>query len=82
MQNAQVLADTQRLAAQLRLVVEIRGVIARAVGIIMSRSGGTEEDALARLRSLSQNEHQEPVVVARQIIDEAVRRARARRHRG
>jgi AmiR/NasT family two-component response regulator len=44
----------------------------------MSRSGATEEEALARLRSLSQNEHQKLVVTAGQIIDEAVRRARAR----
>ena len=44
----------------------------------MSRTGGTEDEALARLRTLSQNEHQKLVVVARQIIDEAVRRAKAR----
>ena len=80
MQNAQVLAHTQRLAAQLRSAVEIRGVIDRAVGIIMSRSGGTEDHALARLHSLSQNEHQELVEVAGQIIDKAVRPARARHH--
>ena len=80
MQNAQVLAHTQRLAAQLRSAIEILGVIDRAVGIIMSRSGGTEDQALARLRSLSQNEHQNLGVIAGQIIEEAVRRARARRH--
>ena len=34
--------------------------------------------ALARLRVLSQNEHHKLVVVARQIIDDAVRRAQAR----
>jgi GAF domain-containing protein len=77
-QNAQVLAQTQRLAARLQSALEVRGVVDRAVGIIMSRSGATEEEALARLRSLSQNEHQKLVVTAGQIIDEAVRRARAR----
>ena len=46
---------------------------------MMSRSGGTEDQALARLRALSQNEHHKLVVVARQIIDDAVRRAQARR---
>jgi GAF domain-containing protein len=77
-QNAQVLAQTQRLASQLKSALETRGVIDRAVGIMMSRSGGTEEDALERLRALSQHEHQKLVQVARHIIDEAVRRAEAR----
>ena len=79
-QNAQVLAQTQRLAVQLRSALEIRGVVDRAVGILMSRSGATEDEALARLRTLSQNEHQKLVMVAGQIIDEAVRRARARHY--
>jgi GAF domain-containing protein len=79
-QNAQVLAQTQRLVGQLQSALERRGVIDRAVGIMMSRSGGTEAEALDRLRSLSQNEHQKLYVVARQIVDEAVRRAQARRH--
>jgi len=81
-QNAQVLAQTQRLAAQLQSALEARGVIDRAIGIMMSRSGGTEDQALARLRALSQNEHHKLVVVARQIIDDAVRRAQARRDSG
>ena len=76
--NAQVLAQTQRLAARLQSALETRGVIDRAVGILMSRTGGTEDEALARLRTLSQNEHQKLVLIARQIIDEAVRRAQAR----
>ena len=78
MQNAQVLAQTQRLAAQLQSALDTRAVIDRAVGILMSRTGGTEGELLARLRTLSQNEHRKLVVVARQIIDEAVRRAQAR----
>jgi GAF domain-containing protein len=77
-QNAQVLAQTQRLAAQLQSALETRGVIDRAVGIMMSRTGGTEDEAMARLRILSQNERRKLVVVARHIIDEAVRRAQAR----
>ena len=77
-QNAQVLAQTQRLAAQLRSALDTRAVIDRAVGILMSRTGGTEDEALARLRTLSQNEHQKLAVIAAQIIDEAVRRAEAR----
>ena len=77
-QNAQVLAQTQRLAAQLQAALETRGVIERAIGILMSRSGGTAHDALERLRALSQHEHHKLPVVAQQIIDEAVRRAQAR----
>ena len=77
-QNAQVLAQTQRLAARLQTALETRGVIDRALGIIMSRSGGTAAEALDRLRSMSQKEHHKLVVVAGQIIDEAVRRAQVR----
>ena len=76
-QNAQVLAKARRLATQLQAALETRGVIDRAVGIMMSRTGSTEQEALDRLRSLSQHEHHKLAVVARQIIDEAVRRARA-----
>jgi GAF domain-containing protein len=79
--NAHVLAQTRRLANQLQTALEIRGVIDRAVGILMSRSGSTENDALDRLRSLSQHEHRKLAEVARQIVDEAVARARARNRR-
>ena len=72
-QNAQVLAQAQRLAARLQAALETRGVIDRAIGIMMSRSGGTEHEAFERLRALSQHEHHKLVVVAQQIIDEAVR---------
>jgi AmiR/NasT family two-component response regulator len=49
---------------------------------LMSRSGITEQEALERLRSLSQHEHRKLAEVARQIVDEAVARARARNRRG
>jgi GAF domain-containing protein len=77
-QNAHVLAQTRRLANQLQSALEVRGVIDRAVGIVMSRSGSTEHEALERLRSMSQHEHRKLAEVARQIVDEAVARARAR----
>ncbi|HWI00593.1 MAG TPA: GAF and ANTAR domain-containing protein [Propionibacteriaceae bacterium] len=79
-QNAQVLAQTQRVADQLKSALETRAVVDRAVGIMMSRSGGTEHEALERLRAVSQHEHQKLALVARQIVDEAVRRAEARHH--
>ena len=78
-QNAQVLAQTKRLASQLQAALSSRGVIERALGIMMSRSGGTEAEALDRLRTLSQNQHEKLPVVAQGIVQEAVRRARARR---
>lgn len=77
-QNAHVLEQTRRLAARLQAALETRSVIDRAVGILMSRSGGTETEALNRLRALSQQEHHKLSVVARGIVDEAVRRAEAR----
>ncbi len=77
-QNAQVLAQTQRLASRLQAALETRGVIERAVGIMLSRGGGTPAEALERLRTLSQNEHHQLAVVAQQVVDEAVRRAHAR----
>jgi ANTAR domain len=49
---------------------------------MMSRNGGTEDQARARLRVLSENEHHKLAVVARRIIDAAVRRAEARRDSG
>lgn len=78
-QNAQVLAQTKRLASQLQAALSSRGVIERALGIMMSRSGGTEAEALDRLRALSQHQHEKLPVVAQSIVQEAVRRARARR---
>jgi GAF domain-containing protein len=77
-QNAQVLAQARRLAGKLQHALDNRGVIDRAVGILMSRSGDTEDQALARLRTLSQHGHQRLVEVARGIVDEARRRAVAR----
>jgi transcriptional regulator with GAF, ATPase, and Fis domain len=80
-QNAQILAEAHRLSAQLHRALETRAVVDRAVGIVMSRSGGTEEQALARLRTLSQHEHQKLTQIAQKIVDEAVRRAESRRVR-
>ena len=77
-QNAHALARTRRLAAQLQTALEARGVVDRAVGIMMSRSGGTVAEAMDRLRELSQGEHRKLAVVAQHIVDEAVRRANAR----
>lgn len=78
-QNAQVLAQTQRLAQQLRVALEEQQVVERAVGIMLSRSGGTAEEALDRLRRMSQSEHRKLPLVAQSLVEEAVRRASRRR---
>jgi GAF domain-containing protein len=77
-QNAQILAQTKRLASQLQSALGGRGVVDRALGIMMSRTGVGEDEALDRLRSRSQTEHVKLAVMAAKIVDEAVRRARAR----
>ena len=76
-QNARVLADTRRLAERLQSALDERMIVERAVGIVMSRSGVDEAAALARLTKLSQHEHVKLVQIARTLVDEAVRRARA-----
>jgi GAF domain-containing protein len=75
-QNAQVLAQARRLTEQLRTALESREAVDRAVGILMSRSGVSGQEALDRLRRLSQHEHRKLHQVAQQIVEEAVRRAR------
>jgi GAF domain-containing protein len=76
--NAQVLAQAQALAMQLQTALSNRPVIDRAIGILLARTGGTADEAFARLRAISQTEHTKVTEVAGRIVDEAVRRARAR----
>ncbi|SDD63303.1 GAF and ANTAR domain-containing protein [Auraticoccus monumenti] len=78
-QNAQVLARATRLAEQLQRTLDERSGVERAVGIMMARSGHAREDALDRLRKLSQAGHVKMSVMAERVVDEAVRAARARR---
>ena len=77
-QNAQILAQAQRLTAHLRAALTNRAVIDQAIGIIISRTGTNADGAFARLRTLSQAEHLKLSVVATRIVQEAARRARAR----
>ena len=78
-QNAQILAQTQRLATNLRAALTNRAVIDQAIGIMMSRSGMTGDEAFVRLRELSQRKHAKLAVVAGEIVHTAVQRARSRR---
>ena len=77
--NAQVLAQSQQLAAQLSEAMTNRATIDQAIGIVMSRTGVTADEALARLKTISQRQGAKLAQVARSMLDEAVRRARSRR---
>lgn len=77
-QNGQALTKARRLAAQLQSALTSRAVIDQALGILMSRSGCTAGEAFEKLRVISQGENRKTSVVAQSIVDQAVRRARAR----
>lgn len=76
--NAQRLDQARRATSQLETALGSRATIDRAVGIVMSRSGCTPEEGFDSLRTISQNENRKLSAVARQVVDDAVRRARAR----
>ncbi len=76
--NAQLLANTQQRSTELQKALRSRAVIDQAIGIIRSRSGGTAQEAFERLTRISQSEHVKLAAVAENLVDEAVRRARAR----
>ena len=77
-QNAQVLAQTKRLAAQLQTALTGRSTIDQALGIVMSRVGCDADEAFHRLRTISQRQNRKLSSVAQHMVDEAVRVARAR----
>jgi GAF domain-containing protein len=79
--NAQVLEQARRLTTQLQTALTSRAVIDQAVGILMSRRGGNADAAFASLRWMSQHNNVKLNAVAQNIVDEAVRRARARHNR-
>jgi GAF domain-containing protein len=76
--NAQILARAKALATQLQTALSTRPVIDQAIGLIRGRTGRSAEESFAQLRAMSQREHRKLADVAQRIVDEAVRRARAR----
>jgi GAF domain-containing protein len=76
--NAHVLAQAMALTVQLQTALSTRPVIDQAIGLLRGRTGRSAEDAFAQLRAISQAEHRKLADVAQRIVDEAVRRARAR----
>ena len=77
--NAHALLQAKQLAMQLQTALGSRAIIDQAIGILRARSGLTEDSAFERLREISQTEHTKLAVVAQHVVDEAVRRAHARR---
>ena len=77
-QSAQMIAESRRVTAQLQDALVGRAVIDQAIGILMSRSGSSADEAFARLRTLSQSQHRKVSVVAKELVEQAVRRARSR----
>jgi GAF domain-containing protein len=77
-QNAQSLAQVHRQIGNLQDALVSRAVIDQAMGIIISRTGGTAGEAFGRLRTVSQMEHIKVSVVAAGIVEAAVRRAKIR----
>lgn len=75
--NAQVLASAQVLAIQLQEAVATRCIIDQAIGLLRSRSGLTAQEALGKLRAMSQSQGLRLAVVAERLMDHAVGRARA-----
>ena len=76
--NAQILADALALTVQLQTALSSRSVIDQAIGLIRGRTGRSAQDAFTQLRAMSQSEHRKLADVAQHLVDEAVRRARAR----
>jgi GAF domain-containing protein len=76
--NARVLSQAMALTIQLQAALASRPIIDQAVGILRGRTGGTADEAFARLKAISQSEHTKLADVAARVVDEAVRRARAR----
>jgi transcriptional regulator with GAF, ATPase, and Fis domain len=76
--NAQALAQAKRVATRLETALTNRAVIDRALGIVMSRSGCSADEAFDKLVTISQADNHKLSSVAQHIVEDAVRRARAR----
>ena len=76
--NAQLLAHAQEAVTQLSEALTSRATIDQAIGILMSRTGASPQEAFDRLRERSRTSYVKVSDLAHQLVDEAVRRARAR----
>lgn len=78
--NAYLLEQSRRRVAELTEALRVRPEIDRAVGVIMSRTGKSAEQALKDLRRMSNNRHIKVSDLATEMVDHATKKAQ-RRHR-
>jgi ANTAR domain/GAF domain len=76
--NAWLLEQSRQRAEQLTEAIRVRPPIDRAVGVIMSRTGKSADEALDSLRRMSNRRHLKVSDVSAELVDEAVRRAQRR----
>jgi hypothetical protein len=66
--NASAYGDAQREAVQLRNAVESRAVVDQAKGVLMHALGCSADEALERMRRVSQTQHVKVTDVAKQVV--------------
>lgn len=71
----------EETVAGLRAAMPSRTTVDQAVGILRSRSGADGDEAMARLRAMSQRANVRLPEIAASLVEEAARQARARRAR-
>ncbi|GAA3630114.1 GAF and ANTAR domain-containing protein [Kineosporia mesophila] len=76
--HALLLEESRRMTAQLQQALTSRATIDQAIGIVLSRTGKTPDEAFEVLRRQSQQDHVKLSEVAAQVVDQAMSRARAR----
>lgn len=76
--NARLLAGARERTEYLQRALANRAVIDQAIGIVRSRTGASAEEAVERLKRMSQTENIKLVVLAERLVADAVRRAKAR----
>jgi hypothetical protein len=69
MGNAAEYGDTRRAALQWRAAAESRALVDQAKGVLMHALGCSAEDALGRMRQISQEQNLRVTDVAQRIID-------------
>ena len=76
--HARLLAGARDRTERLQRAMSGRAVIDQAIGIIRSRAGLSAEEAFERLSNMSQGDNARLHAVCERLVEEAVRRARAR----
>jgi hypothetical protein len=66
--------DAKRTASQLKDAAEARAVVDQAKGILMHAFGGSADEALDRLRQVSQRRNIKATELAREIVESGVKR--------